>query len=112
MPDVSSPGCLTAIPSAIVKPEPPGSVPAAWTPTMRRPGRTARSASAMPAASPPPPIGITTVSAFSHLLGELEPDRPLPGDHERVLERVDERRAALVDVRPAPRRARPRAPGR
>ena len=34
-----------------------------------------------------------------HLLGELEPDRPLAGDHALVLERVDERRAGPLDVR-------------
>ena len=50
------------MPSAIVKPEPSGSVPAACTPTIRTPGFTARSASAIPDASPPPPIGITAVS--------------------------------------------------
>ena len=58
---VSSPGCFTAIPSAIVKPGPPGSVPAAWTPTIFTPGSRDFSASAIPAASPPPPTGITTV---------------------------------------------------
>ena len=53
--------------------------PAACTPTTRTSGRSACSASAMPAASPPPPIGMSTVSASGSLLGELEPDRPLPG---------------------------------
>ena len=33
-----------------------------------------------------------------HLLGELEPDRPLPGDHALVLERVHERGARLLDA--------------
>ena len=32
------------------------------------------------------------------LLGELEPDRALAGDHALVLERVDERRAGLLDA--------------
>ena len=32
------------------------------------------------------------------LLGELEADRPLAGDHVVVLEGVDERRAGLLDV--------------
>ena len=45
MPIVSSPGFFTAMPSAIVKPVPPGRVPAACTPMIRKPGRTARSAS-------------------------------------------------------------------
>ena len=35
-----------------------------------------------------------------HLLGELEPDRPLARDHAGVLERMDERRAAFRDVVP------------
>ena len=78
MPDVSSPGCFTAMPSAIVNPGPPGSVPAACTPTMRMPGRTARSASAIPDASPPPPIGITTVSAFSTWSASSRPIVPWP----------------------------------
>ena len=49
----------------------------------------------MPEASPPPPIGMTTVPKPRQLLGELEPDRALAGDHPLVLERVDERRAGL-----------------
>ena len=52
-----------------------------------------------------------------HVLDELEPDRPLPGDHVRVVERVDERAACLLDElvepveclgRPGRRRGRPR----
>ena len=75
---VSSPGSLTAIPSAIEKPEPPGIVPAARTPTIRSPGRTARSASEMPDASPPPPIGITTVSRSSTCSAISSPIEPCP----------------------------------
>ena len=63
---------------------------------MRTPGFTARSASAIPDASPPPPIGMTTVSSVGDLVGELEADRPLAGDHDRVLERMHERRAVLA----------------
>ncbi len=64
---VSVPGCFTAMPSAIVAPD--GSLPANgaqaadWTPTILTSGRRARSAIAVPAASPPPPTGITTVSS-------------------------------------------------
>ena len=57
-----------------------------------------RSAIAIPAASPPPPIGTTSVPSVGQLLGELEPDRALPRDHALVLERVDERRAGRLDV--------------
>ena len=70
----------------------------AWTPTRRTSGRSARSAIAIPDASPPPPIGITSVPHVGQLLGELEPDRPLSGDHALVLEGVHERRAGRVDV--------------
>ena len=98
IPIVSSPGYLTKMPSAIVKPDLP-----ACTPTIRTSGFTARSAVAMPAARPPPPMGISTVAASPHLLGELEPDRPLARDHARVLERMDEGRIRLLDVRPCSR---------
>ena len=59
---VSSPGCLTAMPSAIVFPvgawPANGAHAAAWTPTMRGARAAARRARARrPAASPPPPIG-------------------------------------------------------
>ena len=75
---VSTPGCLTATPSAIVKPGPSGSVPAACTPTIRTPGRTARRASAIPEASPPPPIGITTVPASGTCSASSSPIVPCP----------------------------------
>src|SRR3954464_3934010 len=113
MRDVSSPGAFTAIPSAIVKPGPSGSVPDAWTPTTRTPGRTALTASAVPAHKPPPPIPPTTVSPppaapkgpddrldVAGLLDQLEPDRALARDHRLVLERVHERRACIGGVLP------------
>ena len=78
IPIVSSPGCLTAIPSAIVKPLPPGRQPAAWTPTTRTSGRTAPSASAMPVQSPPPPIGTTTVSTSESWSASSSPSVPWP----------------------------------
>ena len=90
---VSSPTDLTAIPSAIVQPSWP-----AWTPTIRSSGFTARSASEIPDARPPPPTGITTVCTSGHLLGNLQPDRPLARDHTLVLVRVDERRPARLGV--------------
>ena len=77
------------MPSAIV----PRPVLPACTPTMRTPGRSARSAIAIPAASPPPPTGKRKVLDVGQLVGELETDRPLPRDHRLVLERVHERRA-------------------
>ena len=92
---VSSPGCLTAIPSAIV----PRPVLPACTPTMLTPGRSARSAIAIPAASPPPPTGSTNVADVRQLGRELEPDRALARDHALVLERVHERRAGLLGAR-------------
>ena len=47
-----------------------------------------------------------------HLLGELEPDRPLPGDDDLVLVGMDERRAGLLDVPARASRSPPRAPRR
>jgi len=61
-----------------VKPGPPGSVPAACTPTMRTPGCRARSAIAIPDASPPPPIGITTVPASGACSTSSRPIVPWP----------------------------------
>src|SRR5205085_10361588 len=34
----------------------------------------------------------------SYLLGELEPDRPLPRDHDRIFEGVDKGRPGRLDV--------------
>ena len=93
--EVSSPGCFTAMPSAIVKPptSPPasGANAAVCTPTRRAFGFTALIASAMPEASPPPPIGMITVSRSGTCSSELQTDRPLSGDHVLVLESVQER---------------------
>ena len=66
---------------------------------IRTPGRSARSAIAIPAASPPPPTGMQHRPDVGHLLGELEPDRPLARDHALVLEGVHERGAGLLDAR-------------
>ena len=52
----------------------------------------------MPSASPPPPIGISTVSDLGLLFEQLEPDRALARDDELVLVRMDERAAGLLDV--------------
>ena len=48
-----------------------------------------------PEASPPPPIGTTSCLELADLLGDLEPERPLAGDDDRVLERMDEGGARL-----------------
>ena len=80
--EVSSPGCLTAIPSAIVKP--PTSRPASGanaadcTPTSRAFGFAALIASAMPDASPPPPIGMITVSRSGTCSSSSSPIVPWP----------------------------------
>ena len=62
--------------------------------------------------------GSSTVSTLGHLLGELEPDRPLPGDHRpdprtdgRTSRRVSAtyaRAASSALLERRPRRARPR----
>ena len=81
---VSSPGFLTAIPSAIVKPGPSGSVPAACTPTMPHAGphgaQRERDAGGEPAAADRD----HDRAGVRHLLGELEPDRPLARRSRRV----------------------------
>ena len=53
---------------------------------------------AIPEASPPPPTGTSTLERSGDLLEQLEPDRPLPGDHRRVVERVDEGEALGLGV--------------
>ena len=61
----------------------------------RRSGRSAFAAVAMPAIRPPPPIG-DDERVDLRLLGEhLERDRALAGDDGEVVERMDEREAAL-----------------
>ena len=58
-------------------------------------------ASAIPAASPPPPHGTTIRGGErAELLEDLEPDRALPGDDRRIVEARHDRRAA------SPRRCR------
>ena len=69
---VSVPGTLTAMPSAMLWPLPPGVSPrkalymdgyrAASTPTISIPGLSALAAVAMPAIKPPPPTGTTMTS--------------------------------------------------
>ena len=93
------------MPSAIVKPTsvPPasGAQFAACTPTMRTSGRRSLSAIAIPDGEPAAPDRDDEHVELRQLVGQLEPDRPLAGDHVVVLERVDERRAG---VRPLTRR--------
>jgi hypothetical protein len=50
---------------------------------------------AMPAISPPPPIGTDQRVDLRRVLQQLERDRALAGDDLRVVERVDEGEAAL-----------------
>ena len=54
--------------------------------------------SAIPDARPPPPIGNDDRLQLGQLVDELEADRPLAGDDVVILERMDERRAGLLDV--------------
>ena len=74
----SVPGSFTAIPSAIANPSGVGA-----DADDAHLGLTDCTAIAIPAASPPPPTGTTTVSRSCELLGELEPERSLAGDHLR-----------------------------
>ena len=67
-----------------------------WTPTTRTSGRMDLSAIATPLARPPPPTGtITRERPVGGLFGELEPEAPLPGNHDRIVERVHEHRALV-----------------
>ena len=87
---MSSPGRLTAIPSAMVSQDgsaigsPAASeagkdaLPAAWTPTMRTSGRSARKATAIPEMSPPPPTHTTTVVASGTCAAISRPTVPCP----------------------------------
>ena len=105
---VSSPGCLTAMPSAIVidavastgsprwSDSTYGAHAATWTPTTSTSGRADLTAIATPLHSPPPPTGTTTLARSGHLLEQLEPERALAGDDVGVVERVDEREPALA----------------
>ena len=71
----------------------------ACTPTRRTPGRSARSAIAIPAASPPPPIGRTNVCASGSCSASSSPIVPWPAITALVLERVHEGRAGLLGAR-------------
>ena len=106
---VSSPRCLTAMPSASVTTGPEagaspryGEHTAACTPITRTAGSSDLTAIATPDARPPPPSGTTTQRQVGEVLDQLEPERALPGDHRRVVERVAERHAVLG--RPSARR--------
>ena len=59
------------------------------------PGRSARSAIAMPAARPAAADRQEERPDVGQLVGELETDRALARDHRLVLERVHERRTRL-----------------
>ena len=65
---------------------------------MRTSGRTARSASAIPDDEAAAADRDHDRPGLRHLLGELEPDRPLAGDHALVLVRMDEGGAGLLRV--------------
>ena len=102
---MSSPGCLTAIPSAMVAPvgarPASGAHAAACTPTTRSSGRRAASAIAMPDARPPPPTGTTTVPGPSGSCStSSSPSVPCPAIDPRILECVHERRTRLALERP------------
>ena len=77
-----------------------GAQPAASTPITRISGRTALIALAMPDSRPPPPSGTTTASISGRVLQDLEPDRALAGDHDLVVERVDQRTAGTLGLLP------------
>jgi len=102
MPDVSSPGFLTATPSAIVNPGPSGSrarslhaddphLGAQRAQRKRDAGREAAAADRD-----------HDSRYIRDLVGKLEPDRPLSGDHERVLDR--DARTSRQSARRTPRR--------
>ena len=80
-----------------------------------RPHAFAARAAAIPETSPPPPTGTTTTSTSGRSSAISRPTVPWPGDHERVVERVDERAARfLLELRRGARRPRaaPAPPGR
>ena len=59
------------------------------TPTTRTFGATPFTAQAMPAMSPPPDSGTTTVSTSGQSSKQLQADRALPRDHVRMIEGRD-----------------------
>ena len=85
-----SPGRCTAMPSAIVGAPttctgPPAATEAispgtadAWTPTTRTAGSSDCTATAIPAASPPPPTGTRTVRTSGHCSMISKPSVPWP----------------------------------
>ena len=89
---VSSPGCLTAIPSAIVPPSRPARLDTDEPNAGPERAQRDRDACGEPAAADRQEERL----CVRQLLGELEPDRSLAGDHGRILERVHERGACLV----------------
>ena len=83
------------------------------TPTTRVPGSSALTATAMPDTMPPPPTGTRTAAGgpaplrrSREVLGDLQADRALPGDHPPVVERRDLGVAPVA--RDPPRRLDPR----
>ena len=68
-----------------------GAHPAASTPITRTSGRWLLTASAIPESRPPPPSGTTMASTSGTSSRISRPDRALAGDHELVVEGMDER---------------------
>ena len=98
--DVSTPGSVTAMPSAIVAVSRTGDADPEWkrsviagnsslcTPTSsasRASGLAGTQATATPARSPPPPTGTITASHCGTAGHDLDADRPLTRDHEWVV---------------------------
>ena len=71
------------------------------TPITRTPGLIALAASATPAARPPPDSGTRIVARSGRSSSSLQPDRALPGDHERIVEGGDLDEALLASQPPA-----------
>ena len=88
---MSSPGALTAIPSAIVS-----EVSATCTPITSTSGRADLTAIATPLQSPPPPDRDHDAREVRDVLEQLEPERALARDHVGVVERMHEREPALA----------------
>ena len=113
--NVISPGSPTAMPSAIVFIDSsltgapcasePGyaAAPSACTPTTRTSGRIALIAIAIPASSPPPPVGHHHGLHVGRLLEDLEARGALAGHDVDVVEGVDQHRAGLARRTRAPR---------
>ncbi len=95
---VSSPGVFTAMPSAIVKPEPSGQRPGRLHADDPDAGLDRAQRKRDPGREPAAADRDHGSLDLRHLIDELEPDRPLPGHDHRILERVHERRAVLLHV--------------